>query len=229
VLAAVEPKLGGEELQDNANEEVIGGEQRLVTANDEVLGGSLSTFTAIQVIVGGKRRRITAVDRPSPANRRLEPSPMPRPKSVLSAETRQALGLNQQELADLVGSSLRSVQRWETRGGAPHPSHLQAMADAVRPHDPELAAEIDAWAPRPAPVVTTGAPAVRPAPSPPAVPMPVLIDSVVCAAAEAMSLAPQALRPALRAALLRAKEAGLTMEAVIEGLAPAAMGKDAAR
>jgi len=49
----------------------------------------------------------------------------------------------------------------------------------------------------------------------------VLLDSVVCAAAEAMGVAPQAARPAVLAAFARAKEAGMTMEGVIAGLAPA--------
>jgi hypothetical protein len=52
------------------------------------------------------------------------------------------------------------------------------------------------------------------------VPATVLLDSVVCAAAEAMTLAPQTLRPALVAAFARAKEAGLTLDAMIEGLTP---------
>jgi hypothetical protein len=57
----------------------------------------------------------------------------------------------------------------------------------------------------------------------------VLLDSVVCAAAEAMSMAPQALRPALLAAFVRAKEAGMTVEGVIAGLTPPALAPKAKR
>jgi hypothetical protein len=48
----------------------------------------------------------------------------------------------------------------------------------------------------------------------------VLVDAVVCAAAEAMSLSPQAVRPAVLAAFARARDAGLTLDAVVEVLAP---------
>jgi len=48
----------------------------------------------------------------------------------------------------------------------------------------------------------------------------VLVDSVVCAAAEAMSLSPQAIRPAVLAAFARARDAGLSLDAVVDVLAP---------
>jgi hypothetical protein len=41
-----------------------------------------------------------------------------------------------------------------------------------------------------------------------------IVDTVVCAAAEAMQLMPDAIRPALRAAFRRARLAGLSVEAV---------------
>jgi DNA-binding XRE family transcriptional regulator len=154
---------------------------------------------------------------------------MATPIPLVIALSRETLTLNQLKLAKLVGSSLRSVQRWEAGRGSPAPWHFHRLADAVRPHDADLASQIDVWAPRPAPpppAVT--APPVLPAPAPPPPPPPlpapvpagVLVDSVVCAAAEAMALSPQAIRPAVLAAFARARDAGLTMDAVVGVLAP---------
>jgi hypothetical protein len=53
------------------------------------------------------------------------------------------------------------------------------------------------------------------------IPAHALVDSIVCAAAEAMGLPPQALRPALRAAFSRAEEIGISVQAVLGVLAPA--------
>ena len=161
---------------------------------------------------------------------------MATPVPLLVVLCREALGLNQAELAARVGASLRTVQRWETRRATPHAWDLHRLADAVRPHDADLASQLDVWAPRPGPPSPTAiasapaepatppvlpAPALPPAPPlPPAVPAGVLVDSVVFAAAEAMSLSPQAIRPAVLAAFARARDAGLTLDAVVEVLAP---------
>ena len=154
---------------------------------------------------------------------------MATPVPLLLVLSRETLHLNQAGLADLVGSSLRSVQRWETRRATPYAWELHRLADAVRPHNAGLASQIDEWAPRPAPPappVIASAPVLPaaalspPPPLPPAIPAGVLVDSVVCAAAEAMSLSPQAVRPAVLAAFARARDAGLTLEAVVGVLAP---------
>jgi transcriptional regulator with XRE-family HTH domain len=175
------------------------------------------------------RRRHTRHDwrRLRPGSRHTRPGErlMARPFPVLSLEARAALHMSQREFAGAVGSSLRTVQRWETRRSEPASFQIHRVADAVRPHDPELAAELDELAPRPTPPPppvpqVLAPPLPPPPPPPPPLPATVLLDSVVCAAAEAMTLAPQALRPALLAAFARAKEAGLSMEAVIEGLTP---------
>jgi len=150
---------------------------------------------------------------------------MPRPFPALSAEVRIALHLTQKELASLAGTSLRTVRRWEARRSHPAAFEIHRLVDAVRPRNPALASELDELAPRPAPPPTLAPqplapPGPPPQPVPPPVPATVLLDSVVCAAAEAMTLAPQTLRPALVAAFARAKEAGLTLDAMIEGLTP---------
>ena len=158
---------------------------------------------------------------------------MARPISYLLTEARRVLGQNQRQLAEMIGSSLRTVQRWETQHGRPDRNEIQNVADAVRPHDVALADEIDTWAPRPKPPQPVAAPPPEPpAPPPPPPPLPipdaVLVDSVVCAAAEAMSLVPQAIRPAVLAAFTRARDARLTPDAVVAVLArPAARKKGA--
>jgi len=160
---------------------------------------------------------------------------MPRPVSLLVALCRETMLLNQEKLADLLGSSLRTVQRWEARRATPYAWDLHKLADAVRPHDPALAAEVDEWAPRPQPPPPQTAPPVfetapLPLPPPPSpVTAAILVDSVVCAAAEAMGLAPQALRPAVLAAFVRARDAGLTGDGVIAVLSPPAPQAPAAK
>jgi DNA-binding XRE family transcriptional regulator len=156
---------------------------------------------------------------------------MARPFPALSADARIALHLTQRELADLVGTSLRTVQRWEAQRSHPASWEIHRLADAVRPHDAALASELDELAPRPAPPPPPVAQVPTSAPAPPPSPLPaaVLLDSVVCAAAEAMTLAPQALRPALLAAFARAKDAGLTIDAAIAGLTPPAKPRAASK
>lgn len=161
---------------------------------------------------------------------------MPRPIPLLLVLARERLSLNQQELAALAGSSLRTVQRWENNRSEPSPWNYHRVADALRELDPELAAEIDELAPRPAPpaplVIVSAMPTIPPPPLTPAPPAPappppppiadaILVDAVVCAAAEAMSMIPQAVRPAILAAFTRARDARLTTEAVVAVLAPA--------
>jgi DNA-binding XRE family transcriptional regulator len=154
---------------------------------------------------------------------------MPLPVAVLLSQARNELQLNQEGLAVRLESSLRTVQRWETGRGTPSPWQLHALADAVRATNPQLAADLDAWAPRPAPAVVAHVPPPAPVPPlpppPPPIPASVLVDSVVCAAAEAMGQSPQAMRPALLAAFARAHETGLAHAAIVAVLAPPKKGK----
>jgi hypothetical protein len=76
----------------------------------------------------------------------------------------------------------------------------------------------------PAPVTTAA-----PAPQPPARPVPPvgdLVDSIVCAAAEAIATTPQAVRPALLAAFERAASVGLAVDDVRGALRPATKTKE---
>jgi transcriptional regulator with XRE-family HTH domain len=147
----------------------------------------------------------------------------------LTLQARNALGLGQKGLGDLLGASRRTVQRWDSRQGAPSADQLARLATAVHPHNAPLATNIAALAgmtleqlglvrPEPvaAPPAVTDAPALRP-PSPP----PHLTATVVCAAAEALNASPLAVRPVLLAAFRRAREVGLRVEDVEGALSEA--------
>jgi hypothetical protein len=156
------------------------------------------------------------------------PLPVNAPVMRLLFEASSALHLNQRKLAALMGTSLRTVQR-QVNGKAPvYPRHLHAVADAVRSVRPDLAAQLDARAPRAAPPAP---PQAAPVPPPQGragdVPMPVLIDSVVCVAADAMGATPSAIRPALLAAFARAHLLKLAPDAIAAGLAPPEPAKGA--
>jgi hypothetical protein len=130
---------------------------------------------------------------------------------------RQALGVSQEGLGRMVGVSRRTAQRW-TSHGTPS-SALIDLARVVHPRNPALAGEI---------VATLGttleaAGIVAPAPPPPpaATPPPVAngtVDAVVCAAAEAMEMMPNEVRPGLYAAFARAQEIGLSVDFIERAL-----------
>src|SRR5258708_7851580 len=98
----------------------------------------------------------------------------------------------------MLGSSERTGQRWERGGSPPSPSQLQKLAGIVHPQDRDLGEAIAAAGgssleklgfvrPPPAPL---------PSPSPPPAPDPEhLVDTIVCAAAEAMHMMPDEIRP----------------------------------
>jgi DNA-binding XRE family transcriptional regulator len=136
-----------------------------------------------------------------------------RPIPLLLDQTRRTLGISQNELSARLGVSRRTGQRW-SKGGGPFGLHLHRMAGLVFPVDAELAAEIAA-----AGGTTLDALGVLPPPPPPGPPPRVappdrVIDAVVCAAAEAMQVPPQSVRPALLAAFTCAKDLALTVEDV---------------
>jgi hypothetical protein len=148
----------------------------------------------------------------------------------LLIQARRHLLVSQGELGVMLGSSRRTGQRWERGGSEPDASQLHALAKLVHPHSHPLAAQIASSGgstlealgitlPRPPLPV---APAHPPAPPPPPPADPVhLVDTVVCAAAEAMQVMPEEIRPALRAAFRRARLAGLSLESIERGLGSA--------
>jgi hypothetical protein len=137
-----------------------------------------------------------------------------------------ALGISQEKLGTLLGATRRTVSRWVSRRSEPTVSQLQKLARAVYSVDASLAAALAAEGGqsleslglvRPAPP-----PVAAPAPSRPFPPVRLLVESVVCAAAEAMQAPPTAVRDVLRAALARAHALGLNVEEMNDALAPSA-------
>src|SRR5579883_1305352 len=99
-----------------------------MSANEGSCGGIEALDTAALKVDG-------ALDSTTPANTAIlaaTEEEMPRPLPVLVGVSRAILGLSQTELARLVESSLRTVQRWEANASKPYPWNLHALADAVR-------------------------------------------------------------------------------------------------
>jgi len=130
---------------------------------------------------------------------------------------RRALDVSQNGLAEKLGVSRRTGQRWSA-GSGPVGTDLLNMARLVYPADAALAAEIAAAGGSTLEALGVLPPPPPPAPAPPP-PVPVtppdrVVDAVVCAAAEAMQVMPQAVRPAVLAAFACARELGLTVDGV---------------
>jgi hypothetical protein len=139
---------------------------------------------------------------------------------------RRALRVGSQgDFGVLMGSSRRSGQRWETGRATPSHSQMCRMAAMVHPANPDLAAQLaqsvgeslvslGVVKPAPPPVVASAPVRVPPPP-----PVEDVVDSIVCAAADAMNVLPRDVRPALLAAFTRARRLGLGIEAVESALA----------
>jgi transcriptional regulator with XRE-family HTH domain len=133
---------------------------------------------------------------------------------ALLTHCQMALGLTQGELADLLGCTKRTIQRWEDRGASLLAPALEALARALYPVRPDLAAQV-ATAGRTT-LDQLGIPSGA-APGVPAISEP--IESMVRSAAEAIGVTPEAVRPAIAAAFARARELGLDVQTVAERLA----------
>jgi hypothetical protein len=148
---------------------------------------------------------------------------------VLLYEVTRLLSLNQRELAQAIDTSYRTVQR--IHAGRSHLSRDQwgRLARAVHPKNPELAARIAAWErvtlvdfgiapppPRPPPAAALPPPVAALPPARAVSPRDA--DSVVCAAADIMNVPPRVARPVVAAAFARAREMGLSVEAVAAAL-----------
>jgi transcriptional regulator with XRE-family HTH domain len=137
-------------------------------------------------------------------------------------EARRALGLTQAGLAEVLGTSLRTVQRMHAGRSSPSREQFGRLVQAIYPVNPDLAAGIAAWSgvTLERRDVTPAASLPDPLPSasaPPAV-AEHAIDSVLCAAGDAVELPLSTVRAILAAAFVRAKELGLSMEAAAEAL-----------
>ncbi len=142
---------------------------------------------------------------------------MSHPAVVLTLEARLLLHLGQRSLGDLLGLSRRTIQRWDAGKSSPTSWQLEKLATAVHPRDADLAAKLAASAGTTLEALGLVSPppaAVVPAPGPPPLSPRHLVDVVVCAAAEALNVAPPAVRPVLLAAFRKAREVGLKVEDV---------------
>ena len=140
-----------------------------------------------------------------------------------------ALGVSQEELGRRIGVSRRTMTRWGTGQGSPGISHWAQIARLTYAVNRVLAAQIASEmgetlvslgieAPPPPPAPAPVAPA---APATPPIPVGDLVDSIVCAAAEAASATPQVMRPAILAALDRMRSVQLGVDEVRAALRPA--------
>jgi hypothetical protein len=158
---------------------------------------------------------------------------IPGPGSTgLVARATRTLSLSQSQLATLLGVSRRTVQRLFKSDIVPYSEYLHALARAVHPHDPALAADLAAEGGqtlerlgivRPAPPSPPPPPAAPPAPvaAPRTLPPThLMVESIVCAAADTMQTPPAAVRDVLRAAFARARGLGLTVDEIDEALSP---------
>jgi transcriptional regulator with XRE-family HTH domain len=138
---------------------------------------------------------------------------MANPSNNLIVQCRMALGLTQKEFGDIFGRTKRTVQRWEDHGATLLPSEAEALARVLLPVRPDLAADIAAGA-------NTTLDRLGLIPDGAAGPMATSdpIDSVVRAAAAVMGVTPDAIRAAIAAAFLRAREEGLDVQTVAERL-----------
>jgi hypothetical protein len=131
----------------------------------------------------------------------------------LLIQCRMALGLTQQEFGEIVGLTKRTIQRWEERGATLIPSEIEALARALHPVRPDLAEQIVATV-----ATTLDRLGIVPAGATSPMAMSDPIASVVRAAADVMGVPPDAIRPAIAAAFVRAHEVGLDVRAVAEKL-----------
>jgi DNA-binding XRE family transcriptional regulator len=142
---------------------------------------------------------------------------------ALIVYAQSALGTSQEELGKKLGVSRRTMTRWTRGDSHPSPQEWANLARLVYPRNRALAEEIATKlketlvtlgiegppAPPPAPPPPSPAPVPRPFP-----PAGDLVDSVVCAAADAIGVTPRAVRPALVAAFDRYASLGLSLEEV---------------
>jgi DNA-binding XRE family transcriptional regulator len=142
--------------------------------------------------------------------------------SMLVGDARRALQMNQEEFANHIGSSKRTVQRWETHRAKPVSSELATIAAKVHPVDANVAAEIAEHLGQTLEGLGIVAPPPPPGPPPPPPPPPMprhlAVDAVVCVASEELGVMASAIRGALRVAFRRARELGLSYEEVERAL-----------
>ncbi len=159
-----------------------------------------------------------------------------RPVGALVVRAQRMLGMTHEAFGTALGASKRTAARWAAGSASLSVPQVRDLACLVYAEDPELAAELAGAASTtvdalglvapPAPIVATPPfpePVVVLAPPPPLPPPPLptalVVDAVVCAAADATQVTPAAVRATLLAAFRRARELRLTVEDVETALA----------
>jgi hypothetical protein len=141
--------------------------------------------------------------------------------------TRLALGMSQEQMGKLIGVSRRTMSRWS--GTVPGVTEQQVctLARAVYPEAPAIAAELAGHIGHTLESLRIVVPPPPPPPAPPPAPPPralppiaAMVESVVCAAADALETRPATVRSALAAAFGRAYTMGLTVKEVVDALSP---------
>jgi hypothetical protein len=150
----------------------------------------------------------------SRATRRRMGQPIREDMGDLLVRSQMALHMLQNELAEFLGVSDRTMRRWVSGGVHLIPSTLLTLTSAVHEKDPALAARIAAAHGETLEGLGLGL-----------APDQQLVHTMVKAAAEVAQVSTRAMRPALAAALERGRAAGLTMEAAHSLLAGDGGGK----
>jgi transcriptional regulator with XRE-family HTH domain len=104
--------------------------------------------------------------------------------AALLIQCQIALGLSQEELAELLGRNRRTIQRWQGSGFEPTADQVETLADALRPVRPDLAEQVLELG-RKAALVAGATPSTRPATAE-------VIDAILRAAADAAGTSPEA-------------------------------------
>jgi len=135
---------------------------------------------------------------------------MPADSAALLIHCQLALGLTQEELGELLDRNRRTILRWQERGFEPTVAQAETLAQALQPVRPDLAEQV---------LELGRKAALRAGVTPPARPATAeVIDAILRAAADAASTSPDAIRPVITAALLKAAEMGVDVSALVAGL-----------
>ena len=137
----------------------------------------------------------------------------------LLSRTAITLGMHHAELAKHLGVSRRSISRWTKDGTFLGREAVVILAELALTRDRALAAELAALAGETLVSLGLEAPPAGPATQARSrlgteLAESRLVDLVVYAAAERMDTSPRAVRPAFLAAFQRARELGVTLEAL---------------
>ncbi len=140
---------------------------------------------------------------------------MARPFLTLVYEARRQLAYTNRAFAELTGVSLRTVERHAHNGGIANHIQTRTLVTALHPKDPALAAELAESAGTTLAALGLEAPQTEPDAS---LVRPEHADSVLVAAANALDLSPEAVRPAVAAAFSRALALGVSFAGLAEQL-----------